>query len=128
MPFRSNASKHLAELFGVLSNPNRVRLVEELSRHGELGVSALETELGISHSAVSQHLSLLRAHRMVTERRDGRQVFYRLSNESLATWILQGLDYLEREFQADPLKKDLEQAKMYWARAARPRSVAKTAR
>ena len=55
MPFRSTASKKLAELFGLLSNPNRVRLIAELSSRGELDVNSLEQELGISHSAVSQH-------------------------------------------------------------------------
>jgi DNA-binding transcriptional ArsR family regulator len=115
MPFRSTASKKLAELFGLLSNPNRVRLVEELSRKGELDVSSLETELGISHSAVSQHLSLLRAHRIVTERRDGRHVFYRLTQQRLADWVLSGIDFLQREFEQEmPVRDELEQAKQYW--------------
>jgi DNA-binding transcriptional ArsR family regulator len=115
MPFRSTASKKLAELFGLLSNPNRVRLVEELSRKGELDVSSLETELGISHSAVSQHLSLLRAHRIVTERRDGRHVFYRLTQRRLADWVLSGIDFLQREFEQEvPVRDELEQARQYW--------------
>lgn len=116
MPFRSTASKRLAELFGLLSNPHRVRLVEELSRKGELDVTSLEAELGISHSAVSQHLSLLRAHRIVTERRDGRHVYYRLTQQKLADWVLSGIDFLQREFdQAVPLQDELEQARQYWA-------------
>ena len=123
MPFRSNTSKHLAELFGVLSNPNRIRLVEELNRRGEMDVGSLEVELGISHSAVSQHLSLLRAHRIVNERRDGRHVHYRLSQDGLAVWILQGLAFVEREFQNEPLRQDLEQARAYWAA---PAKLAKT--
>jgi DNA-binding transcriptional ArsR family regulator len=115
MPFRSTASKKLAELFGLLSNPNRVRLVEELSRKGELDVSSLETELGISHSAVSQHLSLLRAHRIVTERRDGRHVYYRLTQQRLADWVLSGIDFLQREFEQEmPVRDELEQARQYW--------------
>jgi len=125
MPFRSTASKKLAELFGLLSNPHRVRLIEELSSRGELDVNSLEQELGISHSAVSQHLSLLRAHRIVSERRDGRHVFYRLTQDKLAAWILNGLEFLQREFeQAEPEREDLEQARAYWAAGAKRNSKA----
>ncbi len=116
MPFRATAGKRLADLFGLLSNPNRVRLVEELSRKGELDVSSLEQELGISHSAVSQHLTLLRAHRLVVERREGRHVFYRLTQAGLADWILQGLDFLQREFEdREPAVEELEKARSYWS-------------
>jgi len=116
MPFRATASKRLAELFGLLSNPNRVRLVEELSSRGEMDVNSLEQELGISHSAVSQHLTLLRAHRIVTERREGRHVFYRLAKDGLAEWILHGLDFLQKEFEhSEPALDEIEKARSYWA-------------
>ena len=111
MPFRNTASKRLAELFGVLSNPNRVKLIEELSTRGELDVSSLESELGISHSAVSQHLSLLRAHRIVTERREGRHVFYKLTQHKMAAWILDGLNFLQRETG----QEDIEKARSLWS-------------
>lgn len=115
MPFRATASKRLAELFGLLANPNRVRLVEELSQRGEMDVNSLEAELGISHSAVSQHLTLLRAHRVVTERREGRHVFYKLTHHGLAEWILHGLDFLEREFErSEPIVDEIEKARSYW--------------
>lgn len=116
MPFRNTAGKRLAELFGLLSNQHRVRIVEELSRRGEMDVSSLEKELGISHSAVSQHLTLLRAHRIVTERREGRHVYYWLTQQRLAGWILDGLEFLQKEFEAgEPVQADLEQARAYWA-------------
>jgi DNA-binding transcriptional ArsR family regulator len=117
MPFRAAASKRLAELFGLLSNPNRIRLVEELSRKEEMDVGSLEKELGISHSAVSQHLTLLRAHRIVSERRAGRHVFYRLAQHGLAEWVLQGLDFLQKEFDtSEPVLRELEKARAYWTR------------
>jgi DNA-binding transcriptional ArsR family regulator len=116
MPFRSTASKKLAELFGLLSNPHRVRMIEELSRKGECDVSSLETELGISHSAVSQHLGLLRAHRIVAERRDGRHVYYRLTQHKLAEWVLSGIEFLQREFEQElPVRDELEQARLFWS-------------
>ena len=116
MPFRTIASERLAELFGLLSNRHRIRLVEELSRKGECDVGGLEAELGISHSAVSQHLSLLKAHRIVAERREGRHVFYRLTQRKLADWVVNGLDFLQKEFdQAGQVRDDLEQARTYWS-------------
>jgi DNA-binding transcriptional ArsR family regulator len=124
MPFRATASKRLAELFGLLSNPNRVRLVEELSRRGEMDVNALERELGISHSAVSQHLTLLRAHRVVMERREGRHVFYRLTQHGLAEWILHGLDFLQKEFEhSEPMLEEIEQARSYWTPTPKKRAA-----
>jgi DNA-binding transcriptional ArsR family regulator len=120
MPFRNTAAKRLAELFGLLSNQHRVRLIEELNRRGELDVNSLEAELGISHSAVSQHLGLLRAHRIVTERRDGRHVYYRLTQHRIAEWVLNGLEFLEREVQQmEPVLAELEQARAYWSPAKR---------
>lgn len=92
MPYRSMVTKELAELFAVLSHPQRIRIVEELQA-GEKDVSSLANILQISQSGVSQHLSILRTHRIIAERKQGRQVFYRLRHEDLATWALEGLKY-----------------------------------
>jgi DNA-binding transcriptional ArsR family regulator len=89
----------LARFLGVLAHPNRVHIVEEL-RGGERDVNALQEALGISHSGVSQHLALLRAHRLVAERRVGRRVFYRLLQPALAAWLAAGLNYVEPEPEA----------------------------
>lgn len=63
MPGWATAGRELADLFGVVGNPDR-RMAEEL-----------QIAAGISHSGVSQHLSLLCADRLA-ECRDGRGVFY----------------------------------------------------
>lgn len=96
MPARHIISKELAGLFGVLSHPDRVRIVEEL-REGERDVNALQAILGVSHSRTSQNLSVLRMHRVVAERREGRHVFYRLVQPEMASWILTGVQFLEAE-------------------------------
>ena len=115
MPVRITAAKELSDLFGVLSNPHRIRILEEL-RHTEVDVNGLQRALGISHSAVSQHLGLLRAHRLVTERRDGRHVFYHLAQPQMAEWILRGLDFVESDLVHDAaLRKAVEQARQIWA-------------
>jgi len=115
MPARATVSKELADLFSVLSNPHRVRIVEEL-RGGEVDVNGLQIAVGISHSGVSQHLSVLRAHRLVAERRDGRRVFYHLPQPELAEWVLAGLNFVEGEIaHTDEIRSAVEQARQLWA-------------
>jgi DNA-binding transcriptional ArsR family regulator len=125
MPVRATVSKELASLFGVMSNPYRLRLVEEL-RGSEVDVNGLQRALGISHSSVSQHLAVLRAHRIVTERREGRHVFYRLTQTELAEWIRTGLDFIERDLdQEHEIRAAVAQVRVIWSPAsgASPASI-----
>lgn len=115
MPVRATVSKELAALFGVLGNPHRVRLVEEL-REAEVDVNGLQRALGISHSSVSQHLAVLRAHRIVTERREGRHVYYRLTQSELAEWVRTGLDFIERDLNQElEIRSAVEQVRVIWS-------------
>lgn len=100
MPSRQVATQSLARLFNSLSHPHRVRIVEEL-RDQEKNVKELEELLGISHSRVSQHLSVLRAHSLVAERREGRRVYYHLTRPALAQWIVEGLDFVEGQLDME---------------------------
>ncbi len=102
MPYRSLVTKELAELFGVLSHPLRIRIVEEL-HGGEKDVNSLAEILQISQSSVSQHLSLLRAYRLIVERKQGRNVFYHLRHGDLASWALDGLKF------AGPQQEDVQE-------------------
>src|SRR3954468_17516000 len=95
MPYRALVTKELAAFVGVFAHPLRIRIVEEL-RGDERDVNALQAALGISHSGVSQHLMVLRSHRIVSERREGRRVFYRLRQSDLAGWLLDATRFLER--------------------------------
>lgn len=115
MPYRSVVSRELAELLGVLAHPHRLRIVEEL-RGGELDVGALRDLLAISQSGVSQHLAVLRAHRLVAERREGRHVFYRLRRPELAHWLLDGLAFIEHDVEASrQLRLDVRRAREKWS-------------
>jgi len=115
VPARVTVSRELSSLFAVLANPHRVRLVEEL-REGEVDVNGLQKALGISHSSVSQHLAVLRAHRIVAERREGRHVFYRLTQAKLAEWVRGGLDFIERDLtQEHEMRAAVEQARVIWS-------------
>ena len=67
-----------AEIAKVLANPVRLRILT-LMGHGEVANGALLDELGISKPNLSQHLALMRRAGLLTVRRDGLRVFYRLT-------------------------------------------------
>jgi DNA-binding transcriptional ArsR family regulator len=69
----------LADVFGLLADPGRVKVLVALLE-GEMCVCDLAAVSRASESAVSHHLRLLRAHRVVTARRSGRMAYYRLAD------------------------------------------------
>ncbi len=114
MSFQEVVTQELAKLLGVLSHHDRIFIIEELYK-GEREVKALQQKLGISHSRVSQHLSLLRSHKIVTERRRGRNVLYRLVNPELSVWLLDALKFIEfRLQQTDEIRSAVESARNAW--------------
>ena len=116
MPSRDVVARQFADLMAALSHPQRLRIALEL-RAGELDVKTLTERLGIAHSSTSQHLSLLRAHHLVVERREGRRVFYHLAQPALATWLVSGLKLLEREARdTASLVEALDKARTAWSR------------
>lgn len=72
-----------ANRFALLGDPNRLRLLYGIHRAGEICVSDLATDVGMSHTATSQALRLLRLQDWVTTRRDGRMVLYRLDDPTV---------------------------------------------
>lgn len=68
-----------SDVFGLLSDSGRLRLLVAML-DGELCVHDLAAVSGLSESAVSHALRLLRAHRVVGVRREGRMAFYRLED------------------------------------------------
>lgn len=69
----------VADVFKLLGDPTRVRLVDVLT-HGERCVCDLASLVGLSESAISHQLRLLRAARLVRVRRAGRLAFYALDD------------------------------------------------
>jgi len=72
----------LAQLFKALGDPNRLRILLALA-HDEMCVCDIAAFLTVSESAVSHQLRLLRQMRLVTNRRDGAVLYYRLREKSL---------------------------------------------
>jgi ArsR family transcriptional regulator len=82
------------EVFRMLADATRVRLLW-LLRDGELPVHELVTRVQRPQALVSQHLAKLRLARLVTTRRQGSSVLYRLSNEHVAQLVADGIHHAE---------------------------------
>ena len=82
--------RHLAEIFGAMGDPTRLRLLFALATE-ELCVCDLSALLGVSVSAVSHQLRLLRGLRLVKFRREGRLAYYSLDDHHVAALLELGL-------------------------------------
>ena len=115
MPYRIVISAELAKLFSVLSNPNRVRIIEELGQR-ELSVNEIQSRLNITHAAVSQQLAIMRTSRIVVERREGRNVLYHLKDPDLAVWVLAGIKFISpSQDEIQHMITAIDRAKSVWA-------------
>jgi len=69
-----------AALLSAMANPKRLMILCSLVK-GEIPVGMLATQVGLSQSALSQHLSKLRAQKLVKTRRDAQTIYYSSSSE-----------------------------------------------
>lgn len=89
------------EVFSMLADPTRVRIVLAL-QPGELSVSTLADVVEKSPTAVSQHLAKMRLSRLVTTRREGNRIFYRLANEHVSRLVVDALFQAEHSVVDQP--------------------------
>ena len=82
----------LAETFQAMADPTRVRLISALM-DGEACVYDLATMLGMTHSAVSHQLRLLRHLHLVKNRKEGRMVYYSLDDDHIRDLFQRGLEH-----------------------------------
>jgi DNA-binding transcriptional ArsR family regulator len=71
-------------VFRALADPTRRQILEELKR-GELPAGDIGGRFAISAPSISRHLAILKAAELVSERRDGNRILYRLQPETLIT-------------------------------------------
>jgi DNA-binding transcriptional ArsR family regulator len=90
----------LAELFKVLADETRARIVYLLSKE-ELCVCDIATILGTTVSNVSHHLRVLRTSHLVRFRRDGKQVYYTLDDDHVIHIIREGFDHVNHTTGTD---------------------------
>jgi ArsR family transcriptional regulator, lead/cadmium/zinc/bismuth-responsive transcriptional repressor len=82
----------LGELYKVFADATRLRIIGALAV-GELCVCDIGAVLGLSQSAVSHQLAVLRSSRLVAYRREGKTVFYRLADDHVVTLLRMGLEH-----------------------------------
>jgi len=94
----------------MLADATRIRIILAL-RDTELSVNQLADTVDKSQAAVSQHLAKLRLGRIVTTRREGTRVFYRLSNEHARQLVADAIFQAEHAVEATPAhhRRPLEQ-------------------
>jgi ArsR family transcriptional regulator len=88
------SATHLAAIFKALADPTRVRIVSVLVQT-ELCVCDLAATLGMTQSAISHQLSLMREMRVVKNRKAGRIVYYTLDDEHIRDLFQRGLEHIE---------------------------------
>ena len=83
----------LAELFKVFGDSTRIRILYALFE-AELCVCDIAQLLGLTQSAVSHQLRVLKGSRLVRPRREGKTVFYSLADDHVRKIIAQGMDHI----------------------------------
>lgn len=82
----------LSALFGALADPTRAKIVH-LLLHQELCTCDIAAAVGVTDSAVSQHLRILRSLRLVKSRREGKFVYYSLDDAHISLLMQAGLTH-----------------------------------
>lgn len=90
------------EVFAMLADATRVRIVLALREHGELSVNLLADIVDKTPAATSQHLAKLRLARIVSSRQQGTSVFYRLENEHASRLVTDAIFQAEHSLSETP--------------------------
>ena len=92
-PLTAEQASALEDLFKVLANDTRLRLLHAIARHREICVGDLADELEMTPQAVSNQLQRLRG--IVATRRDGNSIYYRIVDPCVLILLDRGLCLLE---------------------------------
>ena len=84
----------LAELFKIFGDSTRIKILYALHIK-EMCVMDISLALGMSQSAISHQLRVLRQTRLIRSRRDGKNIYYSLADEHVHTIISMGLEHIE---------------------------------
>ena len=82
-----------AEVFKVFGDATRIRILTALSE-GEMCVCCLCDLLGMSQSAVSHQLSVLKSARLIKNRREGKQIYYSLDDAHVGAILCTGISHV----------------------------------
>jgi ArsR family transcriptional regulator len=84
---------HLSEIFRVMSDPTRLRIISLLAQH-ELCVCDIAAALDMTQSAISHQLRVLRMASLVKFRKEGRIAWYSLDDDHVEKLFLQGVSHI----------------------------------
>ncbi len=83
----------LAELFKIFGDSTRIKLLFAL-HDGEKSVGEIATALGMSDSAISHQLKILKDSKLVRGKRDGKQIYYSLDDDHVLSILNQGIEHV----------------------------------
>jgi DNA-binding transcriptional ArsR family regulator len=93
-------AEDVARLFSILADTTRARLLTALTS-GELCVCDLAAATGVNRTTVSHQLKVLREHRVVRRRREGKVIYYALDDEHVASLLTMGAAHVDEQREAD---------------------------
>ena len=89
-----NTAQLLADLFKVLADTTRIKILSLLINAHELRVIDIADNLNMGQSAISHQLRVLRTSRLVKFRKEGKEAIYSIDDDHVLLLIKQGLDHI----------------------------------
>ncbi|MGI5058867.1 ArsR/SmtB family transcription factor [Treponema pectinovorum] len=83
----------LGELFKIFGDSTRIRILFALY-NGEKAVGELALNLGMTDSAISHQLKILKDNKLVRGRREGKQIYYALDDSHVLSILSQGIEHI----------------------------------
>ncbi|WP_106627004.1 ArsR/SmtB family transcription factor [Selenomonas massiliensis] len=90
-----DTAQHLADLFKILGDPTRIKILALLAAAEELRVYDIADSLMMGQSAISHQLRVLRTARLVKFHRDGKEVLYSIDDDHVLKLLGQGLEHVQ---------------------------------
>jgi DNA-binding transcriptional ArsR family regulator len=101
LPYPRDLVRRAAETFGALADPSRAQIVAALIGR-ELSVGDVAASVGLTQSATSHHLRLLRDRRLVRHHRHGNQVYYSVDDVHVAAMFAEAFRHMRHIQEALP--------------------------
>ena len=91
--FQESDMYRMAGFFKTLGNPTRIHILLLLMER-DTCVSELADRLGYAQSAVSHQLNILKSNKMIRQRREGKMIFYTITDQNVKPVIKKGMEYI----------------------------------
>ena len=85
-----------ADLFKIFGDTTRMRILYAL-QEGEMSVGTISAALGMTQSAISHQLKVLKSNNLITNRREGKTIYYFLADDHVRTIVAMGYEHLTEE-------------------------------